>query len=150
MHIVIRQLRHRFHDDRKLLHPRNILNHVQLGPSNRHVPEEMQKQIITRSHTMNVSDRRVLRARIGCHHHVTFLFRLHKLLGDVALNNFVSEIPTHRIATKRINLKALLQRQPAGFKTDVHQASAGEVGVSENSFRPQSLRILPRLSESRK
>jgi hypothetical protein len=34
VNVVIRQLRHRFHDDRELLHPRHILDYVKLGPSN--------------------------------------------------------------------------------------------------------------------
>src|SRR3954470_923024 len=78
---------------------------------------------------------------------MTSLFRLHQLLRDVALHDLMQEISPHRLATSRVNLKALLQRQPAAFKTNVHETGAGEVGVSENSFHPRSLRILPRQGE---
>ena len=63
---------------------------------------------------------------------MTFFFFLHELLGDVALNNFVSEVPTHRVAAERIDLKALLQRQTAGLESDVHQPRAREISVGEN------------------
>lgn len=48
-------------------------------------------------------------ARIGRHHYVAFLFRLNKLLSDLTLNHFLGEVPAHRIATERVDLKALLQ-----------------------------------------
>src|SRR5258705_12070069 len=113
MYAVVRQLRHCFHDYREFLHARNILDHVKLGPSNSNVPKEMQEQIVSSSHTMNVSDRRILSAGIGRYHHVAFLFRLNELFCDVALYNFVREVPTHRVATERVELKALLQCQTA-------------------------------------
>ena len=136
MYVIVRELCHCFHDDRKFLHTRNVLNHIKLWPVNRHVAKEMKEQIVTRAHAVNVGDRRILRARISRDHHVTFLFRLHELLGDVALNNFVSEVPTHRLAAERIDLKALLQLQPAGLESNVHQPRAREVSVSENLIHP--------------
>jgi hypothetical protein len=66
------------------------------------VPEEMQEQIVSGAHTMNVSDRGILCARICRHHHLTFLFRLNELLRDIALDDFVSEVPTQGIATESI------------------------------------------------
>lgn len=98
---------------------------------------------------MNVSDRRILCARIRRHHHVTVLFRLYELLRDVALDDFVREVAPHRVATEAVNLKALLQCETAGFKTNVHQSSAGKIGISENRFHPRSSRILLRHPESR-
>lgn len=62
---------------------------------------------------------------------MAFLFRLHELLCDVALDNFVREVPTQRVATQSLDLKALLQRQPAGLQANVHEPSTREVGVSE-------------------
>src|SRR5205807_9189759 len=129
MYIVIRQLCHCFHDDRKFLHARNILNHIKLGPANRNVSEEVQEQIVTRAHAVNVTDRRILRARVSRDHHVTLLLRLHKLLGDVALNNLVSEVPTHGLAAESLDLKALLQCQTAALESDVHESSAREISV---------------------
>ncbi|HSE18280.1 MAG TPA: hypothetical protein VLB46_14580 [Pyrinomonadaceae bacterium] len=38
-----------------------------------------------------------------------------QLLGDVALNNFMIEVLTHRVATDSVDLKALLKYQPAGL-----------------------------------
>src|SRR5437870_9658370 len=99
----------------------------------------MKDQIVTRAHAVNVGDRRILRARISRDHHVTFFFRLHELLGDVALNNFVSEVPTHRLAAESIDLKALLQSQSAGFEADVHQPRARAVSVGENREDEKSL-----------
>lgn len=131
MYVVVRELRHCFHDDREFLHPRNILDHVKLGPADSNVPEEMQEQIVSGAHTVNVSDRGILGARIGRHHHLAFLFRTDELLGDVALDDFVREVPPQGVATESLDLKALLQCQTAGLKTDVHQPGAREVGVSE-------------------
>ena len=99
---------------------------------------------------MNVSDRRILGARIRRDHHVAFLFRTDEFLGDVALNNFVREVPSHRLTTESIDLKALLQCQPARLKADVHEPGAGEVRVGEYLIHPQGLRILPRHLELRK
>ena len=62
MHVIVRELRHRFHHDRELLHARNILDHVKLGPSDRNVPEEMQEQIVSGAHPVNVSNQGILRA----------------------------------------------------------------------------------------
>src|SRR2546425_7416297 len=62
MHVIVRELRHRFHHDRELLHARNILDHVKLGPANGNVPEEVQKQIVSGAHPVNVRDRRILGA----------------------------------------------------------------------------------------
>jgi hypothetical protein len=91
---------------------------------------------------MNVRNRRILCARISRHHHVAFLFRLHQLLSDVALHNFMSEVPSQRVATQRFNLKALLQRQSASLQPNIHQPSAGEVGVSEYRDHLNSQRAL--------
>src|SRR5260370_10407972 len=113
MYVVVRELCHSFHDDREFLHARNILDDVKLGPSDSNVPEEMQKQIVSRAHTMNVSDGRILSARIGRHHHVAFLLRLNELFCDVTLEDFVRKVPTHGVATESLDLKALLQRQTA-------------------------------------
>jgi len=66
------------------------------------------------------------------------LLGMHQLLRDVALHDFVREVPPHRLATSRVDLKALLQRQAAAFKTDVHEPGAGEVGVGENRERQTS------------
>ena len=62
MHVIVRELRHRFHHDRELLHARNILDHIKLRPANRHVPEEMQEQIVSGAHPVNVSNQGILRA----------------------------------------------------------------------------------------
>ena len=133
MNIIIGKFGHRFHHNRKLLHARNILDDVKLRPANRHMPKEVQEQIVSGAHAVNVSDGRILRARISRDHHVAFFFRLHELLGDVALHNFVSEIPAHRLATERIDLKALLQCKTAGLESNVHKPRAREVSVGENS-----------------
>jgi hypothetical protein len=61
---------------------------------------------------------------------VAFLFRLHELLRYVTLNNLVREVPTLRIATDRVDLKALLQRQSTSLEADVHEPCAGEVGIN--------------------
>jgi hypothetical protein len=131
MYVVVRELRHCFHDDRKFLHARDILDHVKLGPSDSNVPEEMQEQIVSGAHTVHVSDRGILCAWIGRHHHLAFLFRLNELLCDVALDDFVREVPTQGVATESIDLKALLQCQTARLEADVHEPGAREVGVSE-------------------
>ena len=131
MHVVIREFRHCFHDDREFLHTRNILDHVKLGPADGNVPEEMQKQVVSGAHTMNVSDRGVLCAGICGDHDMTFFFRRHELLCDVALNDFVREVPTQGIATKRLDLKTLLQCQTARLETDIHEPSPRKVGVGE-------------------
>ena len=109
MYVVVRELRHCFHDDGEFLHARNILDHVKLGPADSNMAKEMQKQIVSGSHTVNVSDRGILSAGIGCHHYVAFLFRLNELLCDVALDDFVGEVPTQGVATESLDLKALLQ-----------------------------------------
>jgi len=70
---------------------------------------------------------------------VALLIREHNLPRDIALDNLVSEIPPHRVAANRIDLKTLLQRQPASFKPDVHQSRAGEVTVREYLSHPISL-----------
>ena len=62
MDVVIRQLRHGFHNDRKLLHLWNVLNHVKLGSSDSDVSEEVKKQIISGSYSMNIRNRRILGA----------------------------------------------------------------------------------------
>ena len=77
-------------------------------------------------------DRRILCARISRDHHVALLFRLHEFPRDIALDDVVSKIPPQRIATEGLNLKALLQRQPASSEADIHEPRAGEVGVREN------------------
>jgi hypothetical protein len=94
--------------------------------------KEMQKQIVSGSDAVNVSDRRILCAGIGRHHHVAFLFRLNELLCDVTLDDFVKEVPTHGFATEGLDLKALLQGQTTRLQTDVHESSTREVGVSED------------------
>jgi len=58
------------------------------------------------------------------------------------LDDFVSEVVAHRVATETVDLKTLLQRQTAGLKSNIHQPGAGEVGVGEN-WKGQSPRILP-------
>lgn len=55
----------------------------------------------------------------------------------------MSEVPPAACRNTGLNLKALLQNQPARLKPDVHQPGAGEIGVSENRNH-RSLRILPR------
>ena len=85
----------------------------------------------------------VLCAGISGHHHVAFLFRTDEFLGDVALDHFVREVPTQRVATESLDLKALLQHQTARLEADVHQPRAGEVGVCEYVLRHR-LAILPR------
>ena len=82
--------------------------------------KEVQEEIIAGADSMNVADRRVLRARIGGHHNVTFFLGVNKFLCDVALDHFVREIPAHCLATNPINFKTLLERQTAGLETDVH------------------------------
>ena len=62
MDVIVRELRHRFHDDRKLLHARNILDHIKLGPANRHVSKEVQEEIVSGAHPVNVSNQGILRA----------------------------------------------------------------------------------------
>lgn len=131
MYVVVRKLRHCFHDDGEFLHARNILDHVKLGPSDSNVPKEMQEQIVSSAHPVNVSDRGILCAGICRHHHLTFLFRLNELLCDVALDDLVSEVPTHGVTAESLDLKALLQRQTARLEADVHEPGAREVGVSE-------------------
>src|SRR5260370_27402089 len=131
MYVLVRELRHCFHDDWEFLHARNILDHVKLGPSNGNVPEEMQEQIVSGTHAVNVSDRRILCAWISRHHHVAFLFRLHELLCDVALDYFVSEVLAHGVATESIDLEALLQGQTASLNADIHEPGAREIGVGE-------------------
>jgi hypothetical protein len=103
----------------------------------------MQEQSISPSHPVNVSDRRILCAWIGRHHHVAFFLRLHELLGDVALDHFVREVPAQRVTTESFDLKTLLQRQPASLEADVHEPGAREVGVGEYYLRHR-LAILPR------
>ena len=39
-------------------------------------------------------------------------------------DNFVGEVPTQRVATESIDLKALLQRQIAKLESDVHEPRA--------------------------
>ena len=131
MYVIVRELRHRLHHHRKLLHARNILDDVKLRSSDSHVTEEMQEQIISGAHAMNVADRRISCAWICRDHHMTPLFRFHELPRYVALNNFMREVPSHRVATETIDLKALLQRQTAGLEADVHEPGAREVSVSE-------------------
>src|SRR5688572_18473616 len=70
-------------------------------------------------------------ARIGRHHYMTFLFRLHQLLCDVTLDDFVREVSPHGVATESVDLKALLQCQTASLEANVHEPSAREVSVSE-------------------
>src|SRR5213075_243095 len=72
---------------------------------------------------MNVRDWRILGARISRDHHMASLLRLNQLLRDVALHDLMREVTPHRVTTSRVNLKALLQRQTAAFKTNVHQAT---------------------------
>ena len=62
-----------------------------------------------------------------------------ELLRDVALNNFMTEVVTHRVTTDRVDLEALLQTQSARRKTDVHKSSAREVGVGNYSEHWASL-----------
>ena len=142
MYIVVRQLRHCFHDDREFLHAGNILDHIKLGPADSNVPEEMQEQIVTCAHSVNVSDRRILCAWIGRHHHLTFLFRLNELLCDVALDDFVREVPTQGVATESLDLKALLQCQTSRLEADVHEPCAREVGVSEDRDHQNRIRVV--------
>jgi hypothetical protein len=92
---------------------------------------------------MNVSDGRILCARISRHHHVAFFFRLHQLLSDVALHDLMSKVPPQGVATQRFDFKALLQSQPARLEPDVHETGAREVSVGENRNH-WNLRILPR------
>lgn len=87
-------------------------------------------------------DRRILCAGISRHHHVAFLFRTDELLSDVALDDLMSEVPTQRVATNSLDLKALLQGETTGLEADVHQTGAREVGVGEN--REHGAGILPR------
>src|SRR6267142_1546459 len=122
MYVVVRKLCHCFHDDREFLHARNILDHIKLGPADSNMAKEMQEQIVSGSYTMNVRDRRILSAGIGRYHHVAFLFRLNKLLRNVALDDFVREVPAQGVATKRLDLKALLQRQTARLESDIHES----------------------------
>src|SRR2546425_8362969 len=131
MYVVVRKLCHCLHDDREFLHARNILDHVKLGPSDSNVPEEMQEQIVSGAHPVNVTDRGIPCAWIGRHHHVAFLFRLNELVCDVTLHDLVSEVPTQGVATESVDLKALLQCQSARLEADVHQPGAREVCVSE-------------------
>ena len=58
---------------------------------------------------MNIRNRRILRARIRRDHHVAFLVSENDLPCDIALDNFVSEVLAHRVATDSVNLKALLE-----------------------------------------
>lgn len=58
---------------------------------------------------------------------MAFLVGEYNLLRDVALHNFVSEVPSHRVATESVDLKALLQREATGLKTNVHKPGAREV-----------------------
>ena len=88
---------------------------------------------------MNIGNRRVLRARIRGHHYVAFFVCENDLPRDIALDYLVREVPSHRVATNSINFKALLQRQPASFKPDVHESRAREVGVREYWVHPRSL-----------
>jgi hypothetical protein len=113
------------------------------------MPEEVQEEIIARAHSMNVRDWRILGARISRDHHIASPLRLHQLPRNVALHDFMRKVTPHRLATSSVNLKTLLQREPASLKTNVHEAGAGEVCVGENYFHPRSLRILPRHREAR-
>lgn len=72
------------------------------------MPKEMQEQIVPGSHTVNVSDGRILCAWIGRHHHVAILVSQNELSRDVALDYFVSEVPTHRVTTHCVDFEALL------------------------------------------
>jgi hypothetical protein len=100
--------------------PGTFRDDVKLGPADSNVPEEMQEQIVSGAHTVNVSDRGILCAWIGRHHHLAFLFRTDELLCDVALDDFVREVPTQGVATESVDLKALLQCQTARLEADVH------------------------------
>jgi hypothetical protein len=56
---------------------------------------------------MNIRNRRIPRARIRRHHHVAFLIRENDLPCDIAFDNLMIEIPTHRVATDGVDFKAL-------------------------------------------
>src|SRR5438876_3824525 len=133
MYVIVRQLRHRFHNDREFLHARNIFDHVKLRPSDSDMPEEMEEQIVSGSNPVNVTYWRILCAWIGRHHHIAFFFGLDKLLCDVALNDLVREVPTQSVTTNGLDLETLLQRQPASLKAHVHKTRAGEIGIGEYS-----------------
>lgn len=141
MNVVIRQLCHRFHDDWKLLHSWNIFDYIKFRPSNSDVTKEMQEQIVPSPYAMNIRNRRILRARIRRHHHVAFLIRENDLPRDIALDYLVREVPPHRVTTERVDLKALLQCKATSFKADVHESSAREVGVRENSSHPKEFKL---------
>jgi len=130
MDIVVWQFRHRFHHNWKLLHTRNILNYVQFWPSDGNMTEEMQEQIISGAHAVNIGDRRIFGARIRRHHYVAVLVSQDEFPCDVALNSFVRKVLPHSVTTDRVDLEALLQSQSARFKTDIHKPSAREVGVN--------------------
>ena len=98
MYIVVRELCHCFHDYRELLHPRNILDHVHLRSSNSNVPEEMQKQIVPGSHAVNVTRSVNTLCMDKSPPSLGILFPKYELLSDVALDDFVREVPTQRIA----------------------------------------------------
>src|SRR5438046_1665862 len=107
MYVILGEFRHCFHDDREFFHTRNILNHVKLRPADSNVPEEMQEQIVSGAHTVNVGDRGIFCAWVGRDHYVAVLLRLNELLCDVALDDFVREVPTHCVTTESLDLKAL-------------------------------------------
>jgi hypothetical protein len=84
----------------------------------------MQKQIVSGSYSMNIRNRRILRARIRRHHDVAIFVGENDLPCDIALHNFVIEVPPHRVATNSVKFKALLQCQSAGFESDIHESRA--------------------------
>ena len=47
---------------------------------------------------------------------MAFFVSENNLLCYVALNDFVREVPTHRVATECVDLKALLQREAASLR----------------------------------
>lgn len=132
MNVIIGKLCHCLHHHRKPLHARHILDDIEFGSPNRHVSEEMKKQIVAGANSVNIAARRILSARISRDHDVTVFFGVNQFPGDVTLNNFMREVLTHLLATHAVDFKALLQSQTAIFQADVHQACTREISVGEN------------------
>jgi hypothetical protein len=81
------------------------------------MPKEMKEQIISGAHAVNIGDRRIFGAGIRRHHYVAVVVSQHDFPRDVALNNFVPKVLSHRVTTDGVDLEALLQSQSARFKT---------------------------------
>src|SRR5690606_32297781 len=130
LHVVVRQFAHRLHDHREGPHPGHVLDHIELGASDRQMPQRMQEELVTGAGAVDVGDGAVLRAGVGEDHAVAAVLLEHQLLGDIRLLHMGTQVVAIGFAGIRVQLEGLIDRDPCFEKADIHQACSAEVGVN--------------------